>query len=262
MPAFFICLCYLSAISQEIKLGDVVVLKADIPIIQKEVVGISSDLAEKDKILDYLQKGVKFYVVSLSSISSDIVKLRAVNFNSISPEERKSLDKMKIMIKSDYYNDKIYAITSENFKAFAEKVVPEDRISIGIITLPFKARPQEDFSFDTELNLNTTLNIRIGHFLGSSFNYQLGAGIGSVGLNTNNASGIEADDAQDVATLTLFNGLMLQYNNVQVGLYLGIDHINNQKNYNWVSNGNIWLGFGIGYNLFEISVASSKNSQD
>ena len=54
---------------------------------------------------------------------------------------------------------------------------------------------------------------------------------------------------------------MVEFNKIQVGLYAGVDHINNQKNYDWQSHGNIWLGFGLGYNLFKLSSSEPKNVQ-
>ncbi|MGB5943296.1 MAG: hypothetical protein WBG71_10470 [Leeuwenhoekiella sp.] len=46
---------------------------------------------------------------------------------------------------------------------------------------------------------------------------------------------------------------MLEYKKVQVGLYMGWDHINNQANYNWEHQGNVWFGAGLGFDVFEIS---------
>ena len=89
-------------------------------------------------------------------------------------------------------------------------------------------------------------------------NLQIGAGIGSVNLNSSNASGITDGKAQDVATLNFFSGLMLEYKKVQAGIYVGVDQINNQSEYQWNSNGNLWFGFGIGFNVFKISLGEKE----
>jgi hypothetical protein len=245
--------------AQKISIGDIIVLTNTVPT-TSQTQSLYADNTDMSKILNYLETNVKFRVLSIEDTKVNLMALpfklktqtQRDQFVQAFPEEK---------LKSDYYNNKVYTISLKDFNAFAEKVEAKDRMSIGLLTLPFKARPQDDFSFDTEFNLSTTLNIRIWDVAGSTINYQLGAGIGSVGLNTTNANGIESEDAQDVATLTVFNGIMLQYKKVQVGFYVGVDQINNQNKYDWVSNGNLWLGFGIGYNLFNISVSEASNKQ-
>lgn len=129
------------------------------------------------------------------------------------------------------------------------------------MTLPFKARPQNDFTFDSEFNFNSTLNWSFWYPNNLSVNLQIGAGLGTVGLNTSNSNGLEIDEAQDVSTITFLSGFMIQYKKVQAGIYIGVDNINNQNNYQWHSNGNMWFGFGKGYDLFSISLASESNKQ-
>ncbi|TGV03649.1 hypothetical protein EM932_06385 [Flavivirga rizhaonensis] len=155
------------------------------------------------------------------------------------------------------YNNKIFTISKTDYDKFAEVVEDENdsKISIGLLTLPFKARPQKEFAFDTEFNFNSTLNIRLDKFSKDfSLNWQLGAGIGTVGLNPDNAKGIEEGESTDVSTVTFLTGFMYQYKNVQFGLYSGLDFINNQDNYNWDGHGNPWVAMGIGFNLFKIDI--------
>jgi hypothetical protein len=245
--------------SQTIKQGDIIRLENNVPIIGSPTALFSNNV-NLTKKAEYLQPYVKFRVIK---ITDTLVKLIALNYTVVSDSTKikaRIIYPEKIY-KDEIYNNKIYTISRNNFNSFSEKIEPKERFSIGLLTLPFKARPQGDVTFDTEFNLNSTLNIRLFDIAGSSLNYQIGAGIGSVGLNTSNASGLSDDEAQDVATMTLLNGFMLQYKRVQVGLYAGVDHINNQKNYKWESNGNIWFGFGIGYNLFDISLSGEINKQ-
>lgn len=210
---------------------------------------------------DFLETGIKFKVLSKLD---DEVLLQALNFDEISTDKKtKYQAKYGKPIKdlSEIYNNKIYTISRSDFDSNAEKFVPKERLSIGLLTLPFKARPQNDFTFDTEFNLNSTLNWSFAYANTVSINLQVGAGIGTVGLNTSNSKGLADDEAQDVSTITFMSGLMLQYNKVQAGIYIGVDNINNQSNYQWESNGNIWFGFGIGYDLFNLSLASESNKQ-
>jgi hypothetical protein len=79
--------------------------------------------------------------------------------------------------------------------------------------------------------------------------------LGAINLNESNTTykGVGAIQAQDVRTLTLLIGAMLSHKNVQIGIYAGWDHINNQENFVWDSNGKLWLGLGIGINVFNDS---------
>ena len=254
----FTCLSFILN-SQNFKVGDLIKLNNSVPV-KDGVVSIYSDDSNSEKTLKFLESGVKFRVIEITDAE---VKLMALPFKGKSDQQKVKFleanpDKK---IKSEYYNNKVYTISLKNFNAFAQPFEFEDRISVGLLTLPFRARPQDEFSFDTEFNLSTSVNFRLGSLKGASFNGQFGAGISSVGLNTENALGIDTGESQDVATLTLFSGLMLQYKKVQIGIYAGVDQINNQSNYQWKSNGNLWLGFGIGFNVFTVSVSTPKNNQ-
>lgn len=158
------------------------------------------------------------------------------------------------------YNNKIFTISRADYDKFAEIIDEEEDekesiVSIGLLTLPFKARPQKEFAFDTEFNFNSTLNIRFCKLSKNySFNWQFGAGIGTVGLNPDNAKGIEIGESTDVSTVTLLTGFMFQHKNVQFGLYSGLDFINNQDNYKWGGHGNPWVAVGIGFNIFKIDI--------
>ena len=246
--------------------GDVIKLNYDIKTSDKPQSAVSGKKLTNNA--NYLESGIKFKVID---IYPDSVTLKAIPFEPLKPYKNikkfwhnliytKKLTDNRID-KSLVYNNKIYKIKKTDFTNNAEIVTEKDLLSIGLLTLPFKARPQDDFSFDTEFNLNSTLNwsIHRGEYI--STNIQIGAGIGTVGLNTGNSLGLQADEAQDVSTLTFLSGIMLQYDKVQVGIYAGVDHINNQNNYKWKSNGDIWYGFGIGYDLFNISLAKTKNKQ-
>lgn len=255
-----ICLLFfcLAASAQNFAIGDIVTFKANIPVEgTPEKFYESVSLANK---MNYLEAGYKFRILELGN---DFVKVIAIDFKEntqVEIEKARTKYPGKVF-KADQYNGIVYKVTLRNFTALATEVQSQERISVGLLTLPFKARPQGDFSFDTEFNLNSTLNIKIGTFKGAAFNVQVGAGIGSVGLNTSNAALLTEDEAQDVAVLTGLGGLMLQYKRVQVGIYAGVDQINNQKNYDWESNGNLWIGFGVGYNLFDLSLSSEKTTQ-
>jgi hypothetical protein len=247
--------------------GDIIVLNGDVPVESgAAVIKVSDnvDLSKNNRL--YLAANYSYRIIR---ITDKIVELRALNFkdnsNWLSSESSDARNKLVRL----QYNDKIYTISRINFNRFA--VLKKDfddkpeRVSIGIITLPFKARFQEqNLGFDTEFNFNSTVSFRVGRVLGTSFNLQLGAGIGTVGLNKSNTKylGDGEIQSQDVSTLTVLTGVMLEYEKIQVGLYLGWDHINNQKVFNWESNGDAWIGFGVGFSVFEVDLGNKQTNSN
>lgn len=249
------------------KVGDTISFKAPVKLDQKINQSFTVDNNDNYK-LNILEPNFKYIIESKNTKNVTISPLNFKMFRIGRIERRKrrfqfhktfEIDKT---IRSKLYNNQLFEIDITAFESIAIKnnTQIKDRFSIGIISLPFKFRPQDYTSFDTEFNLNSTLNYRITTFYTTEFYLQLGAGIGSVGLDSSNTNNV-LTKPQDVAVLTGLSGLMLQYKKVQAGFYIGVDYINNQREYQWQSNGNIWLGFGVGYELFKIELGSNKNEK-
>lgn len=250
--------------SQNFKPGDIVSFSANVSFTAPAPFHA---LASTTNAAKYALVGAKYRIINPGANTTTLMALpyklptKKMRENRVNAAAKANPAVSPEAFNSDKYNNIVFTVANTDLAAFAKVVEYEDRLAVGLLSLPFKARPQNGMTFDTEFNLNLTLNTRIGSLLGSSFNWQIGAGIGSVGLNTSNASGLTGEQAQDVALLTGLTGLMLQYKRVQVGLYAGVDFINNQKEYNWESNGNMWLGFGVGYDLFQISASPNSSNQ-
>jgi len=265
-------LCYSTVLNAQIKVGDTVRLKRKIEI-KKEVelnhLSLYNNSNADYSIAKFATKVLPsgYYYIVISKKTKTII-LEPLSFKDYSIGKIKRRNKRKkfldnnildYSIHSKLYNDKTFEINAENFEVFADKASKAHfkklptRLSIGVVTLPFKYRPQEQKSFDTEFNINTTANIRIASVFNTHLYGQLGAGFGSINLNSTN-SDLKKGDVQDKQTLSFLSGIMLQHNRVQIGLYMGWDRINNQRTINWVSNGNLWFGFGAGYNLFKNTV--------
>lgn len=263
--AFLLCCTNYSQEKLNPKVGDTIILKSYCKVIKAGSFLNTGTKFEKNEnaFLENLEPNVKFIINGINDLEVNLV---ALDYRPLSPKQFEDIQKRKpgAFEKSLYYNGKIYTISRAQFNDSAVRVPKEESIlNIGLLTLPFKGRPQGDFSFDTEFNLNTTLSVRFHEFKKTKtyWNLQLGAGIGTVSLNSSNSAGIGEKESQDVALLSLSTGIMLQYRKVQTGIYIGVDHINNQKKYQWESNGNIWFGFGIGFNVFKISLGEDdKNS--
>lgn len=213
-----------------------------------------------------LKGGFRYKIIKQDS---NKVKLQALNFKiyNIKRIERRNkrkgfLDNRTLdkSISSILYNDKIFEVDKEDFDSSAthkHNQLP-DRLTIGILTLPFKFRPQKSKSFDSDFNLNSTLACRFLSLGGGHLYGQIGAGIGGVELNEVNSKGITDEATIKANTLSMLTGLMIQYKKVQAGIYLGTDFINNQPYYQWQYQGKSWFAFGIGYQIFNIGLGGAK----
>ena len=149
-------------------------------------------------------------------------------------------------------NYKVYKISKTNYDAIKIDAKGKDILRFGALALPIKLRASDDeVNFETDLNVNFALAVRLNQgFINQwDLTWQVGFGLGSTNLTSSNSS-IEEGKDQNVQVLTGLTGLMLDYKGIQLGLYLGIDYINNQKQYNWQYNGNGFASVGIGFNIF------------
>lgn len=200
--------------------------------------------------LNYLEDNVK---LKIEDINGDSIVVMA------NPSFKESYTKAK------YYNDIRYTISKKDYDNKAEEIEKSDlpdRLSIGILTLPFKFRPQKSKSFDSDFNLNSTLACRFFSLGGGHLYGQIGAGIGGVELNEVNSKGITDEATIKANALSMLTGLMIQYKKVQAGIYLGTDFINNQPYYQWQYQGKSWFAFGIGYQIFNIGLGGAKKSNE
>ncbi|AGC77679.1 hypothetical protein LX97_02138 [Nonlabens dokdonensis] len=250
-----------------IEVGDIVKLIAPLKVKTGATVMRLTAQTDASNDVTILQQGYLFHVVEIDT-TANTVELLAINFkdkkNFLSSKQS---DIVNQQIRNQY-NNKVYTVNLDDFKKFARlykyATIP-DRISIGIITLPFKARITGDnVAFDTEFNFNSTANVRVYSYKNTHLNLQIGAGLGSVNLNesnTNYLNGTETIQAQDVRTLSILTGFMVSHRDIQIGIYGGWDHINNQKNFQWENNGKLWLGLGVGVNIFNNKTETTVTQQ-
>ncbi|WP_291127552.1 hypothetical protein [Flavobacterium sp. UBA7682] len=249
----------LKAYQQSENIGQPFVLKASTnATFVKFIANVSLDTALPANTAMMAQSKVLYILQSVDK-ANGVVYFYADNFNLSKTEADRGTNRDK----SFYYNDKLLKMSYNDYKSNAKDVEFPDGVNFGILTLPFKYRPQKDADFETQFNLNTTFGILIRnkYFKKAKFYAQLGAGIGTVKLDASNASGVTDDDAQNVSTITGFMGLMMQYNDIQAGIYLGAEQINNNKKYGWENQGNLWISLGVGFKIFTLS-KSDKNKNE
>jgi hypothetical protein len=148
-------------------------------------------------------------------------------------------------------NYKIYKMTKTGY-ARVKGAKGREILSFGALALPVKLRSSEgEVHFETDFNVNFALAVRLGESFINDWDltWQIGFGLGSTDLTSSNSS-IEQGKDQSVETITGLTGLNLRFQTFQVGLYTGVDYINNQSEYNWKYNGNMFISAGIGINIF------------
>jgi hypothetical protein len=148
-------------------------------------------------------------------------------------------------------NYKIYKISKTDY-ARVKNAKGREILSFGALALPVKLRSSEgEINFETDFNVNFTLAVRLRESFINDWDltWQIGFGLGSTNLTSTNSS-IEAGKDQSVETITGLTGINLRFQTFQIGLYTGVDYINNQSEYDWKYNGNMFISAGIGINIF------------
>lgn len=124
----------------------------------------------------------------------------------------------------------------------------------GALLLPVKLRPgskTRDFDFSKDLSIGTTggLRMRISDTKEIFVSALVGTGVASVSLNAENTGGT-VTAATDRAAFTWTTGGVFEVDKIQFGLFVGADHISNNKKTNWIHNGRPWYAIGLGYSVF------------
>ncbi len=255
---FLLLLSYFTSLTvycQEVKIGNIYKIIVETPVQEVSILE-TENLSNID--LDYKEifdAGILFRVVDKQN---DKILVRTLAFNN-GQKNRENENKAHHIGKEDEYG-KYYLLKANNI---GDRIVePSEIITVGLLTIPFKARFEEDnrpFAFSPEFNLSSAFGIRVFQ----NWNYstrlyaQFGIGISTVGLNSSN-SNIEND--QNIAALTLLTGAMFDYNGIQIGLYIGWDSISNNDVYQWDFHGRKWFSIGIGFGLFKFG-SKGKNIQ-
>lgn len=199
--------------------------------------------ANQSEVATVLIPYIRYEIVS---VSQDTIQFQVLPLRSDQPSAIALNYKIYSMSRSDYERVK-------NAKG-------REIFSFGALSLPIKLRSSEgEINFETDFNVNFALATRLAESFINDWDltWQIGFGFGSTNLTSNNSS-IDVGKDQSVQTLTGLTGLNLRFQSFQVGLYVGVDYINNQSEYNWKYNGNMFVSAGIGINIFG---GESKNEK-
>lgn len=142
-------------------------------------------------------------------------------------------------------------------------------LSIGVLYFPFKFRPQQGVQdFEGAFNLGAALGYTLDHdednpwtfsFLGGFSLANLRVSERAVKYNSNLLK-----NTNDFSAISFSVGIILQYEKVQAGAFLGVDRLsyNNHKTFGWIYQGKPWVSIGFGYAVFTPQKSKSSKNQN
>lgn len=170
---------------------------------------------------------------------------------------------MKYNFTDDTKTQKAYFLMSKT--DFSTKAIRrygvKSAFTVGTAALPFKIR-SNPFLFTNDVAIGTVVGVkrRLSPYTDSNFfNVLTGFGISSVSLDSISTQGniTSTSAVTNPAALTVSLGAVFEFSQVQVGVFAGLDYINNNKSINWDYQGSPWISIGLGYSLF---TKSNKNA--
>lgn len=131
--------------------------------------------------------------------------------------------------------------------------------TMGSVVLPFKIRSRS-FSFTGDVGIGAVAGakFRLGKYSDNNFfNVLVGIALSQVNLDSTNTMGTitTSSPVQTPSALTASVGGVFEFSNIQIGVFVGRDYINNNDLVNWVYQGKTWVSIGVGYALFTKSSA-------
>lgn len=157
-----------------------------------------------------------------------------------------------------------FEIRARPFKFKSLKKRPE--FTAGTIIIPVKVR-FSDFQFSKDITLGPYFGGKwlISNYNPNYFSFGLTTGITSVTLLPRDVGSASIMEAQDVSAFTLALGGILEFNRVQLGIFAGLDWINNNKGdsgIDWNYQRKPWLSFGLGYSIISRPASAKGNKRD
>lgn len=137
--------------------------------------------------------------------------------------------------------------------------------TLGMLTIPSKLQLD-----DTDLRQSTNLGISFGyqrsHRMSDRITYSIVASacLTGIQLNSWNTKGATSvPQGVDFLGVSYSIGWLLQYEKIQFGIHLGADRLNEAaaRQFQWIHQGKLWLGLGIGINIFSPTKISERNGK-
>lgn len=158
----------------------------------------------------------------------------------------------------------LLALYDFNFKAIKRYKSWFPTITAGTVIVPVKLRfKQFDFSKDITIGPTVGAKFRMSNYTESFMNVLFGFGITSVTLDSFSTKGA-IKGVSDRPALTPSLGILFEFNQVQIGIFSGLDYISKKENLDWRYQGKPWLSIGLGYSILSRSanVTEKKNQNN
>lgn len=170
------------------------------------------------------------------------------------------------------FEGRIFGMTKNEILNYAQIYrgnMPNRSFVTSAVTIPIKIRPGDgesgddkkryfDFEGNVNIGLTAGLRDRISKNGRSYLNYIGGISIGSTKITPETVS-TELNSETNASILTPFVGVIYEYNDFQIGAFLGWDHIGGKIGKSWIYQGKGWLGVGLGYSIF---TTKDENPED
>lgn len=163
------------------------------------------------------------------------------------------------------FNNKVFELPLESFKKIVQPLYQRYKgTNVGVYTIPFRLRGSgKDFDFESSLSLQANLVAGFGKqtMERSWIDLSLGIGLTGVNLNSNNSN---IEEQRTASAFTISSGLVLKPSEfANIGLFIGCDNLGmNDRDVDWVYNGNLWIGLGINISFNTITTNQSPDKRN
>jgi hypothetical protein len=139
------------------------------------------------------------------------------------------------------------------------RYLPIAQPAFGTIIVPFKSRrsiTRDNQRYASSFSSSSTIGPSLGaRFRISRYNPHYLSIIGVYGLANANVDSATTQGferkSKDLAAITKAVGLVLEFDNVQAGLFIGDDKVSGETGNKWIYNGKRWFAVGLGYQFIK-----------
>ncbi|MEO1257590.1 MAG: hypothetical protein AAFZ15_02300 [Bacteroidota bacterium] len=222
-------------------------LLVEAPIYECNIVGLQLDtaaqVAPKGAVFSKIDTKGSNVIIRFWLWQKDDDKMTALNYTDSTKTQRKYF-----LLSLDEFNAKAIPRNTE-----------KPSFSLGATTIPFRVRTSP-FDFSPALSFGTSFGVQfpLSHYQDISLNVVGGLHITHVTLDSFSTEGTVLDlggDSEPALSPAL--GIVFEYKNAQVGLYIGWDYLSSEEKNNWIYQGKTWFSIGVGTSIFNSSATAN-----
>lgn len=164
-------------------------------------------------------------------------------------------------------NNMLFFMKSNDLALYTQEAESKWSVTgIGATVLPIKFRLGDGnkmyFDFGRDVTIGTTAGVRykIGKDKPIYFSFLGGLGVSSISLDSKNVDQ-QGFEPQSVIALTPSMGFTLEAYKVQLGVFVGWDHIAGDLGRKWIYQGEHWWSIGLGVSLFNFDIGGVGSKQ-